>query len=109
MTRLFIYGTLAPGKPNEHILKDIVGTWEEAKIKGSLKEDGWGSAMGYNGLVLDGSDNEVKGLIFSSNYLDDAFAMLDEFEGEDYCRVVVKATLSNDGQEVDTFVYALAK
>ena len=28
--RLFVYGTLAPGQPNEHVLGDIEGSWETA-------------------------------------------------------------------------------
>ena len=26
--RLFVYGTLAPGRPNEHVLSEIGGSWE---------------------------------------------------------------------------------
>ena len=26
--RLFVYGTLALGRPNEHVLRKIGGTWE---------------------------------------------------------------------------------
>ncbi len=107
MTNLFIYGTLAPGKPNEHILKDIAGTWKEAKIKGPLKKDGWGSKLGYDGVILDGSNNDVDGFIFSSNYLDDILNILDEFEGDDYVRLTTKATILDKDEEVEAFVYAL--
>jgi gamma-glutamylcyclotransferase (GGCT)/AIG2-like uncharacterized protein YtfP len=30
--RLFVYGTLAPGRPNEHVLADLGGTWEPAYV-----------------------------------------------------------------------------
>ena len=33
---LFVYGTLAPGEPNEHILKDVEGVWLEASVTGKL-------------------------------------------------------------------------
>ena len=41
MEKLFIYGTLAPGRPNEHKLSDIDGIWEEGIVKGVyIKKDG---------------------------------------------------------------------
>ena len=30
INRLFVYGTLAPGRANAHVLADIPGTWEPA-------------------------------------------------------------------------------
>ena len=30
--RLFVYGTLAPGQPNEHVLREIGVTWEAATV-----------------------------------------------------------------------------
>lgn len=38
--RLFVYGSLAPGRPNEHILAAIPGTWEPASVSGRLREEG---------------------------------------------------------------------
>ena len=52
MEKLFIYGTLAPGRPNEHKLRDIDGIWEEAIVKGILHQEGWGADMGYPGIIL---------------------------------------------------------
>ncbi len=46
MANLFVYGTLVPGRPNEHVLTDIGGSWEEATVIGTLHEEGWGSARG---------------------------------------------------------------
>jgi len=62
--RLFVYGTLAPGRANEHILADVPGQWEPASVSGRLLEQGWGAAVGYPGLVLDQQGSEVRG--FSS-------------------------------------------
>ena len=33
MERLFVYGTLGPGRPNEHILLKIGGTWQPASVR----------------------------------------------------------------------------
>lgn len=30
---LFVYGTLAPGQPNEQMLSGIAGTWEQAAVR----------------------------------------------------------------------------
>ena len=67
--RLFVYGTLAPGRPNEHVLADVPGRWEPATVSGSLREEGWGAAVGYPGIVLDGRGGDVEGFLFSSEAL----------------------------------------
>lgn len=38
--QLFVYGTLAPGRPNAHVLADVPGTWRPATISGSPYECG---------------------------------------------------------------------
>jgi gamma-glutamylcyclotransferase (GGCT)/AIG2-like uncharacterized protein YtfP len=53
--RLFIYGTLAPGRPNEHVLADVPGTWERATVRGKLLDEGWGAEVGYPGIALVGN------------------------------------------------------
>ena len=68
--RLFVYGTLVPGGPNEHVLSDIGGTWIEASVNGHLKQQGWGAELGYPGIVLDNTGDEIKGYIFCSDTLD---------------------------------------
>ena len=107
--RLFVYGTLAPGRPNAHVLEDIAGSWAEATVAGTLYPEGWGAAMGYPGIVLDGAaeeQEEVAGFLFTSRELSAHWARLDAFEGEGYERVSVKARLQ-DGGVVDAFIYVL--
>ncbi|MEM6768042.1 MAG: gamma-glutamylcyclotransferase, partial [Bacteroidota bacterium] len=53
MNKLFVYGTLGPGRPNEHILSSIGGSWQAGSVKGNLYEEGWGAVMGFPGIVLD--------------------------------------------------------
>ena len=105
--RLFVYGTLAPGRSNEHVLADVPGEWEPATVAGTLHEEGWGAAAGYPGIVMDEHGGEVHGLLFSSERLAEHWARLDEFEGEGYERVLTRAT-RNDGTVVDAYVYALS-
>jgi gamma-glutamylcyclotransferase (GGCT)/AIG2-like uncharacterized protein YtfP len=105
--RLFVYGTLAPGRPNEHVLADVPGDWEPATVTGRLLQGGWGAAIGYPGIVLDEHGGEVQGLLFSSESLDKHWARLDEFEGDGYERVLTSAK-RQDGTTVDAYIYQLS-
>ena len=105
--RLFVYGTLAPGRENEHMLADLAGSWEPASVRGTLIPDGWGAAAGYPGIVLAEHGGEVEGLVFRSEELPAHWARLDEFEGEGYVRVSVTARLKS-GDAVQAYVYALS-
>lgn len=104
--RLFVYGTLAPGRPNEHVLADIPGTWEPAIVKGTLLPEGWGAEAGYPGIALAETGEEVHGFLFSSAELSAHWARLDAFEGDGYERVVTAAKLP-DNSVVETYIYAL--
>lgn len=104
--RLFVYGTLAPGRPNEHVLADIPGDWEPATVTGRLLQEGWGAAVGYPGIVLDASGDEIQGLLFTSESLDQHWTRLDEFEGEGYERVLTSVK-RQDGATVDAYIYQL--
>jgi hypothetical protein len=57
--RLAVYGTLGPGGPNHHILADLDGRWIDGTVRGHLREEGWGSELGYPGIVLDPDGPEV--------------------------------------------------
>ncbi|WP_052110175.1 gamma-glutamylcyclotransferase family protein [Knoellia sinensis] len=110
--RLFVYGTLAPGRPNEHVLADVLGTWEAATVRGTLLPHGWGAEVGFPGIVLaeegveDGAEDglEVGGVLFSSEELARHWERLDEFEGEGYERVLTRVTRDN-GETVDAHIY----
>ena len=103
---LFVYGTLGPGRPNEHVLDVIGGLWETATVTGTLRSEGWGAELGYPGIDLDEQGGEVEGFLFTSENLPDQWSALDEFEGEAYERVLVKVKLK-DGSIVDAFIYTL--
>ena len=102
--QLFVYGTLAPGQPNE--LTALGGTWEPAIVKGHLQERGWGAAIGYPGLVLDEAGDEIQGFLFSSAKLADHWEELDRFEGEDYQRVLVTVH-RNEASSAQAYIYVL--
>jgi gamma-glutamylcyclotransferase (GGCT)/AIG2-like uncharacterized protein YtfP len=104
--RLFVYGTLAPGRPNEHVLSAIGGSWEAASVSGSLRQEGWGAAMGYPGIDLDELGDEIQGSLFSSEKLSEHWAKLDAFEGESYERVLTVVKLRGN-RTVDAYIYTL--
>ncbi len=107
INRLFVYGTLAPGRPNEHVLANVTGHWEPAVVKGTLFDEGWGAMAGYPGIVPDENGEEVNGFVFTSSELQDHLVRLDEFEGSGYERTIVPARL-RDGSVVTAYVYRLS-
>jgi len=106
LEKLFVYGTLGPGRPNEHVLGDIGGTWQNGTIKGILKNEGWGAEMGYPGIELSDAGDVIKGFVFTSNNLAQHWTALDEFEGAGYRRVIASVELE-DGSCVDANLYTL--
>mgnify|MGYP000875887835 CR=1 FL=1 len=105
MERLFVYGTLQPGKANAHILENIGGEWQPGYVTGTYYNSGWGAAMGFPGLVLDKCGERVPGYIFISDNLAAHWTMLDEFE-DGYDRVAVDV-VTGDGGYVRAWVYQL--
>ena len=111
INRLFVYGTLAPGRPNGHVLADVPGTWEPATVQGRLVNEGWGAKLGYPAIVPSSHGQPadvVHGLVFASADLPEHWKRLDEFEGPGYVRVVVYAKLQ-DGSVVEAQTYALSE
>ena len=106
MSSLFVYGSLQPGGPNEHVLSKISGTWRKATVTGHLGEAGWGTALGYPGLKLVENGEIVEGYVLTSASLDTFWGELDAFEGEQYERVMTSCTLDT-GERLAAFTYAL--
>jgi gamma-glutamylcyclotransferase (GGCT)/AIG2-like uncharacterized protein YtfP len=103
MEHLFVYGTLAPGQPNEHVLAPYAGGWTPATVRGELLDRGWGPENGYPSIALRTDGGEVRGLLFGSEAIGEHWSTLDAFEGPGYERVRTTATTA-DG-EVEAWVY----
>lgn len=108
LNRLFVYGTLAPGRSNAHMLSHIAGSWQRASIRGRLVHAGWGAEQGYPGVVVDVSGPPVEGFVLTSDALENEWERLDEFEGVQYQRVAARAQLE-DGQVVQVYVYQVGQ
>ena len=105
--RLFVYGTLAPGRPNAHVLATVPGSWEPATVTGTLLPEGWGAAAGYPGIILDEHGGDVDGLALQLGRPGRHWSRLDAFEGDGYRRVVTTVRL-RDGTNVGAYIYALS-
>lgn len=105
-TRLATYGTLAPGRVNHHQLAALNGQWRRGFVRGKLIEAGWGSALGFPGLILDPSGPPIEVYVVESSDLPDHWPRLDEFEGPGYRRVVTKVQTA-DG-DVSACIYEAA-
>jgi len=105
---LFVYGTLAPGEENAHIMDGMEGKWIKAGVRGNLFNTGWGIHSGHPGLIPDEDGDIVDGLIFISDDLPAHWDRLDKFEGKDYQRVPIKAKLEN-GDEIEAQIYRVHK
>ncbi|HFB54760.1 MAG TPA: gamma-glutamylcyclotransferase [Hellea balneolensis] len=103
-TVLFVYGTLAPGEENAHIMDGMDGTWHKATVRGQRISTGWGVHKGHPGLIPNAQGAAIEGLVFISDDLPNHWQRLDVFEGEDYQRVRIPARLSN-GDIIQAYVY----
>jgi len=92
---LFVYGTLAPGEENAHIMDGMKGEWRKASVRGKRHNKGWGTAKGHPGFIPDEKGDIVNGLVFISKDLPENWERLDKFEGKDYQRIQIEAKLEN--------------
>ena len=106
-TALIIYGSLAPGEANHHIISHINGIWLKGFIEGKIIDNGWSTRTGYPEFQRhqDGDQATVEVLVFMSEDLDQHWDHLDEFEGtEAYQRSTISCELEG-GQKVEAFIY----
>ena len=83
---LAVYGSLQPGAPNEHVLSKLVGKWTKGFVRGNLEHSGWGSKVGYPGIRLSSTGDQVAVQLFISDGLSEYWPELDAFEGHQYRR-----------------------
>ncbi|SFN05314.1 gamma-glutamylcyclotransferase [Thermodesulforhabdus norvegica] len=89
--KLVVYGTLAPNAPNERLLKNIAGTWQDCKIRGRIIQR---HGLKYFKWIPDADEINTK--MFVSESLSDKLSSIDQFEGEDYHRILIPAKVGKD-------------
>ena len=75
-------------------------------MRGTLIRKGWGAAHDCPGVVPRADGENVQGLLFTSDTLPAHWQMLDDFEGQEYKRVIVPVHLRS-GEQLDACVYAI--
>lgn len=92
---LATYGTLAPGRPNHHLLSELKGQWLSGKVRGNLVQRGWGAELGYPALIPADNGDEIEVHLFISPDLPQHWDRLDAFEGAEYRRAQICVLTDN--------------
>lgn len=94
---LVVYGTLAPGQSNHHIVLHIKGEWRPAVIQGKLEFRDTGPTNSYPAFSHTTPElaATIESFVFSSRDLAAHWPLLDEFEGEGYRRILTRYELKN--------------
>ena len=101
--RLAVYGSLAPGESNHHVVSPLGGLWLEGWVEGDLYSSGWGAAHGFPGFVWRPGGARVAVRLLVSEKLRAAWPSLDAFEGADYRRSLVPI-FAGDGEQTRRLV-----
>lgn len=87
--KLAVYGSLAPGRANYHVVAPLGGEWQEGLVEGDLVPTGWGAALGYPAFRPRVGGSAVTVQVLSSALLATAWSTLDDFEGTEYRRILL--------------------
>jgi gamma-glutamylcyclotransferase (GGCT)/AIG2-like uncharacterized protein YtfP len=87
--RLAVYGSLAPGRSNHHVVAPLGGEWTAGVVVGDRVATGWGSTLGFPAFIPRADGPAVAVDVLTSGALPAAWPELDRFEGAEYERVLV--------------------
>ena len=107
---LAVYGTLAPGQPNHHVVAPLGGEWTDGLIEGDLLPEGWAADLGYPGFGPRVGGAAVAVQVLTAPSLATAWPTLDRFEGPGYQRILVPvfSTAFDPGQADERRLYTVA-
>ena len=91
-----VYGTLAPGAPNHHVLENLTGEWRDGWVHGDLRQEGWGTQQGYPAIRWNPRSEQVPVKLLVSELLEHHWQRLDEFEGHGYQRILVPVYMGDE-------------
>lgn len=103
---LAVYGTLAPGQPNHHVVAPLGGAWADGVVEGDLYPVGWGATLGYPAFRPRAGGGAVAVKVLAAPALATAWPELDRFEGAEYRRILVP--IFNPGGEGERRLYTVA-
>ena len=96
---LAVYGTLAPGEPNHHVVAPLGGEWTDGVIEGDLFPVGWGATLGYPAFRPRAGGPAVAVKVLTAAALATAWPALDRFEGAEYRRILVPVFTPGGAEE----------
>ncbi len=96
---LAVYGTLAPGQPNHHVVEPFEGEWTDGLIEGDLLAEGWAADLGYPGFRPRDGGAAVAVQVLTAPLLATAWPTLDRFEGPEYQRILVPVFSTRQADE----------
>jgi gamma-glutamylcyclotransferase (GGCT)/AIG2-like uncharacterized protein YtfP len=99
--RLAVYGTLAPGEVNHHVLEPIRGCWSTCVLRGAVDRSG-----SFPVFHWDPSGEELKAHLLESPELPNHWDRLDLFEGPRYKRRIVPAHTETGIRMANVYVAA---
>jgi hypothetical protein len=88
--RLIVYGSLAPGESNAFMLARVEGDWHRCIIRGHM-----GRFRGFKSFRYDPEGPEHEAWLLESPELPRVYPDLDDFEGEEYRRIVIPARVAS--------------
>ena len=94
--RLAVYGSLAPGAENHWVLSELHGIWTKGTVTGHRDAAGWGQTLGFPALIWDPKGDEIAVDLLHSLELPKHWHRIDEFEGEDYQRILVSVQQASE-------------
>ncbi|MEO8294613.1 MAG: gamma-glutamylcyclotransferase [Gemmatimonadota bacterium] len=104
-SHLIVYGSLAPGGPNHHLIAAIHGSWDEGWVTGDLVATGWGADIGFPALQWSPDGSRVPAWLLRSDELKDWWDRIDALEGSEYRRIRVPFH-TDDGVIAMGYLYA---
>jgi|688.fasta_scaffold100352_2 gamma-glutamylcyclotransferase (GGCT)/AIG2-like uncharacterized protein YtfP len=106
---LAVYGTLAPGRENYHIVKPLGGEWTDGLIEGDLQETGWGATLGYPAFRPRTGGTILKIKVLRSDALPRGWKDLDNFEGHEYQRILIPVfEIADEKEGLERRIYTVA-
>jgi gamma-glutamylcyclotransferase (GGCT)/AIG2-like uncharacterized protein YtfP len=96
---LAVYGTLAPGRSNHHVVAPLGGEWTDGQIEGDLHPTGWGAILGYPAFCPRPGGPAVAVKVLTAAKLPSAWREIDRFEGPEYRRILVPVFHPGPGDE----------
>ena len=91
-----VYGTLAPGAPNHHVLESVGGNWRDGAVHGDLHQTGWGAQQGYPAIRWNPRSGQVPVKLLVSDDLEQHWQRLDKLEGREYQRILVPVYVGDE-------------